>query len=690
MSNAKKENYPDRFPDKIASNYIDDLSVSLWVYDVDHERIVWANSPALKLWDASSIEELRRRDFSSNMSVTISQLLKKYQQDFSIGKTSHTDVWTFYPNGTPITSDTILSGYKFSDGRIGILCQTQVLNQKTPESIRSSVALLHTSVMISLYESDGKLLYRNPATLSKKTSSLPHLKDGFSTKTDYKFMISELKEHGECRLSARMITLVGIRWHEITARTCMDNVSGKNAFILSETDITELKETEQQASYLADHDTLTGLPNRNYVTTRTARLIQQARANNEKLAFLLIDIDRFKNINDTLGHSVGDELLVQVSKRLLSTTGGRGIVARLGGDEFLICLKEATDQTALQEFCDVLIKDFHVEFIIGERELLSTLSIGVSRFPDDGDDLHSLLKHADVALYEAKDEGRNTFCSFNYSLREKLEEKLVFERDLKQAISEEQFELFYQPRIDTSTNTIVGAEALIRWNHPTRGLLTPNLFIEAAEEMGFIYEIGNWVLNKAATEQYLLEQQGHDISISLNVSPKQFDSEDFYTNVLTLQERTGCTPEKIELEITETTLMSTAKDVTGILTAFKDRGFGIAIDDFGTGYSNLACIQDYPITSLKIDRSFIQTIGTNDSVTQMIISLCKLLKVKAVAEGVETEAQRLWLKNLKCDEYQGFLYSRAIPPSDLRELLNKNQTGLNQENVILNRSRNNI
>ncbi|WP_197078379.1 bifunctional diguanylate cyclase/phosphodiesterase [Hoeflea sp. IMCC20628] len=658
-----------RIPDQMAHEYLNQITTCLWVYDIDHDRIPWANKSALELWCASSIMELRDREFSSGMSVTISQMLRKYQQDFETDDASHSDIWTIYPNGMPVTIDVCLSGFHFSDGRVGMLCQGQLVSQKEPESIRSSVALLHTSVMISLYSSNGELLYSNPAAVSKEAAPSPHLQAAFASAEDYEVLIASLHKSGECRLSARMVTSQGIRWHEIAARNCMDNVSGESAILLSETDITDLKETEQRASYLADHDVLTGLPNRNYVIGRTPELLNQAIATNEKLAFILLDLDQFKKINDTLGHGVGDALLVQVGQRLSKAVEGTGTVARIGGDEFLICLRQVKTPGILQDFCNNLISEFQVEFAVGDRRLLSTLSMGISCFPDDGDDLNLLLKNADVALYEAKNSGRNNFREFNVSLRNKLEEQVTLERELKQAILRDEFELFYQPRLDTVTNTIVGAEALIRWNHPTRGLLTPNYFIDAAEDLGLICDIGDWVLNKAGREQYLLEQEGHAISISINVSPKQFECHDFHARILSLPERTGCTPENIELEITESTLMGNSSDVTDSLAAFRNQGFGIAIDDFGTGFSNLAYIQNYPISCIKIDRSFVSNIGTSDSVTQIIISLCKLLKVKAVAEGVETESQRQWLKDRQCDEYQGFLFSPAVRPAKLRELL---------------------
>ncbi|PLX43674.1 MAG: hypothetical protein C0605_03765, partial [Hyphomicrobiales bacterium] len=312
---------------------------------------------------------------------------------------------------------------------------------------------------------------------------------------------------------------------------------------------------------------------------------------------------------------------------------------------------------------------FKDEVRIENRKFMVTMSIGVSRFPEDGRDLSSLLKNADVALYEAKEDGRNTFHRFSISLRAKIEKQVNLENDLRTALEQEQFEVFYQPRVDTFSNRIVGGEALLRWVHPTRGILTPGAFISTCEQTGLINEIGEWVLGRAAAEQQALERAGYPVTLSVNLSPSQFKSKMLVPNVLSLSERTGCDPSKIELEITESMLMSSEEEITKHLLTFKEHGFGIAIDDFGTGYSNLAYIQRYPITSLKIDRCFISDLENNGAVIRLVLSLCRLLNIKAVAEGVETEEQLQWLRSHECREYQGFLFSPAVRAKEFHRLL---------------------
>lgn len=461
-SKAARALDPDAAVFKIAKEHLDDLNTALWIFDIDHSCVAWANRAALAVWNAGSLQDLCSRDMSGDISVSVAQRLKQYQEDFVASNASFTEVWTLYPEGVPTTLDVSYKGYRFDDGRMGMLCEAKAQRTDTPEGLRSSEALLHTSVMISLYDGEGTPLYCNPAARALQPERGQRLVDRFVNQADYGKLTSQVGLQGGCRQSARIQTSKGIRWHEITARECSDAVTGNRALLLSETDITDLKEAEHRARYLADHDTLTGLPNRNYVQSEMPKKLKAARSIGEKLAFLIIDLDRFKAINDTLGHAAGDELLIQVATRLPVVTGDAGTVARLGGDEFLICLKDLRDQNQIEEFCKRLVSEFQTTFALEGREFVSTLSIGVSQFPADGEDLHTLLKYADVALYEAKEDGRNTHCCFNISLRNRIEEQLTLERDLRNALEHDQFELFYQPRVDTFTNTILGGEALLR------------------------------------------------------------------------------------------------------------------------------------------------------------------------------------------------------------------------------------
>jgi len=653
----------------LAEHYLEDLKTALWIFDIDRSRVVWANKAALGIWKADSLDELVARDLSADMSVTVAQRLRQYQEDFIAHDASFTEFWTLYPEGEPTTLDVVFRGYRLENGRMGMLCEALRQSEDTPEALRSAEALLHTSVMISLYDMSGEPLYCNPAARASHFDATVNVSRRFVNQDDYHSLVDQLNQYGGCRRSVSVRTTEGIRWHEITARECLDAATGGRAFLFSEIDISDLKETEQRVRYLAVHDMLTGLPNRNYIQSTLPEQLRSAAMTGEGIAFLIVDLDHFKTINDTLGHAAGDELLIQVGNRLKVFTGERGTVARLGGDEFLICLQGFSDFGKVESFCEDLLGQFKDEVRIENRKFMVTMSIGVSRFPEDGRDLSSLLKNADVALYEAKEDGRNTFHRFSISLRAKIEKQVNLENDLRTALEQEQFEVFYQPRVDTFSNRIVGGEALLRWVHPTRGILTPGAFISTCEQTGLINEIGEWVLGRAAAEQQALERAGYPVTLSVNLSPSQFKSKMLVPNVLSLSERTGCDPSKIELEITESMLMSSEEEITKHLLTFKEHGFGIAIDDFGTGYSNLAYIQRYPITSLKIDRCFISDLENNGAVIRLVLSLCRLLNIKAVAEGVETEEQLQWLRSHECREYQGFLFSPAVRAKEFHRLL---------------------
>ncbi|MEM8837817.1 MAG: EAL domain-containing protein [Pseudomonadota bacterium] len=667
LSNTPKSKLKPGQPG-LTDHHMEGLKTPLWIFDIDHSRVAWANSAALDVWQAETLDELTSRNMGVEMSMAVAQRLRQYQEDFIAHNATFTELWTLYPGGVPTTLDVVFKGYRFEDGRMGMLCEARAQAENTPETLRSAEALLHTSVMISLYDLQGMPLYCNPAARASHIDTTINVRERFVDQAECDDLMAQLHRNSGCRRSVRVRTTKGIRWHEITARDCLDAVTGERAFLFSETDISDLKETEQRVRYLADHDVVTGLPNRNFVRSVMPDQLKAAKKNSENVTFLVLDLDNFKTVNDTLGHAAGDELLINVGNHLNEITGNKGNVARLGGDEFLIWMQGVEDDE-IDRFAAELLARFREETVIENRRFLVTLSIGVSRFPEDGRDVSTLLKNADVALYEAKEEGRNTYRRFRVSLRAKIEKQVNLENDLRTAIEEEQFEVYYQPRLDVVTNEIIGGEALLRWRHPTRGLLTPGAFISTCEQTGLINDIGEWVLEQVGIEQNALERAGYPITLSVNISPRQFRSRSLVDSVLSLPDRTGCDPNKIELEITESMLMSDNEDVAKLLSAFKERGYGIAIDDFGTGYSNLAYIQRYPITSLKIDRSFVNDIENNGAVTQMIISLTMLLGIKAVAEGVETEGQREWLHTHKCEEYQGFLYSPAVSADEFRHML---------------------
>jgi len=469
----------------------------------------------------------------------------------------------------------------------------------------------------------------------------------------------------------RVRAAAGVRWHEITARECRDAVTGCPAMLISEVDVSDLKQTEEKAHFLALHDVLTGLRNRAYVQHEFQALLDSARLSGEQLALLFVDIDRFKNINDSLGHAVGDELLIEIARRLQSAVRETDVVVRAGGDEFLVLLSGASDRKCLTEITDRIRRELSKPVLVEARELQVTASIGIGLFPDDGGDVDALMKSADLALYHAKDGGRNCHRYFSFAMKEHAETRLETESSLRRALEQQEFEVFYQPRVSIAGNQIVGAEALLRWRHPTKGLVPPDQFIAICEETGLIEPIGAWVLETAARQQKAWRERGYPIVVSVNISPRQFSTDSLLPLVRDVVATTGCYPTLMELEITESVLMGRSDKVVETLQVLSNLGFGISIDDFGTGYSNLGYIQRYPVTCLKIDRSFVADLKKSSAITELIISMCGVLNAKVVAEGVETEEQLTWLHKKKCHEYQGYLFSRPVALDEFDVLLTR-------------------
>ena len=647
------------------------IIMPVWVFDIDRSRVYWANPAALDLWRTDSLDELQERNMRSEMSPMVAERLKQYQQDFVHGA-SFTEMWTLYPNGDPCTMRLIFSGIRLDDGRMAMFCQAVeegTQSPETPDTLRSAQALLHTTVMISLYGLDGEALYYNPAARAAQVSGTLKFCDRFVHLSDYEDLQGMLNTSGMASVVAQISTSRGTRWHEVTARESRDAVTGTPALLISEVDVSDLKETEQKANFLALHDVLTGLPNRTYLHRELKDQLNRALCLEQRRGLLFIDLDHFKNINDSLGHAVGDMLLIEVARRIRECARREDIVARIGGDEFVVFVDEIPTRDHINALAERIQEALILPIRINEHSLRITPSIGVSIFPDDGNDLDTLMKNADLAMYEAKDAGRNQHCFFSTDMQARVENRLALESDLRQSLVQSDLVLFYQPQVCVESDTIKGAEALVRWNHPTRGLLGPGEFIGVAEETGLIEPMGEWIIRTAAAQQRKWMDEGHDISVAVNLSPRQFKSETLIPSIERIMVEEGSEPSKIHFEITESMLMGNSERITHALHRLHGMGFNLAIDDFGTGYSNLAYLQRYPINYLKIDRSFIDDLDQTSAIAELIISMCKLLNVKIVAEGVEDERQLHWLKEKNCHKYQGFYFSPAIPADDFTELL---------------------
>lgn len=437
--------------------------------------------------------------------------------------------------------------------------------------------------------------------------------------------------------------------------------------------INKNKRLMSEYKHLAYHDSLTGLKNRTSFKKDVCKIIENAEQENRKVAILSLDLDRFKLINDTLGHHIGDRVLMNTALRLKNTLGNQAQIYRLGGDEFVLVFPGANEKKC-RVYADKIIKEFSVPFFIAHHQITMTPSIGISFYPENGEDYGSLLKSADAAMYLAKESGRNKYCFYNIELHEQMTRKMKIENQLRSAIGENQLQLFYQPRIDLQTKGIYGMEALLRWDHPELGSISPVEFIPVAEDTGQILSIGEWVLKKACKQNKFWQQAGYPfLSVSVNVSVRQFQRGDFVELVKKTLLETGLDPQYLELEITES-VMQNVEESSKILIGLRKLGVKIAIDDFGTGYSSLHILKELPIDIIKIDKSFIDDIteiSNNESIVKAIINIGLNLNLDIVAEGIENEHQLEALVKYKCRFGQGYLFQKPIDAVGFEELLKK-------------------
>lgn len=440
-------------------------------------------------------------------------------------------------------------------------------------------------------------------------------------------------------------------------------------------DITQRKEHEDKIRQQANFDALTGLPNRSLLKRKLKQTLRKAKEQHQHCALLFIDLDRFKAVNDTMGHATGDKLLQQVARRLEKEIQDKDTIARFGGDEFVVILPHVDEDGQLASSSQRIIDCLREPFKLRERELYIGASIGISRFPDDCIDSDTMLRHADMAMYKAKEQGRNQYQFFNSELREHVKNRTDLEQALRLALQNGEFELYYQPIVNSHTGSVYSVESLVRWSHPERGIVSPGEFIPLAEETGLIQALGLWVFERACVQQVLWRQQGiNDLSVAINISSSQrhlgFDA----TVAKSIIEKTGANPGRIIIEITESMFLDGSEEAIDWLNNLKSLGVQLAIDDFGTGYSSLSYLKRFPIDKLKIDRAFIKDLpGDEDdaSLVKAIIAMAHSLGLSLVAEGVETPDQLDYLRHLNCDLIQGYLFSKPLPADELPPVLNQ-------------------
>ena len=478
-------------------------------------------------------------------------------------------------------------------------------------------------------------------------------------------------------LSVSHAELVGYQ-RELEARVTERTQQLDESNTLLRQEVGQHKLAAERAEYLAFYDGLTTLPNRTLFSKLLNQAISLTRREGKQVAILFVDLDRFKNINDTLGHAAGDSLLQEVGNRLKGCLRESDTVARLGGDEFVVLLPELDDATHAGVVARKILAAIGKSFVALGHEFRVTASVGVSIFPQDGDDEQSVMKNADIAMYKAKDDGKNNFQFYSAKMNTHSFERLALESSLRRALEQEEFELHYQPKVDANSSKIVGMEALLRWQHPELGMVAPVKFIPIAEETGLIVSIGKWVLKTACKQNVAWQKRGlPQLNMAVNVSGRQFADEDLLNDITSILAETGMSPALLELEITESTLMQDVDKAIGTLKAFRDMGGRLAIDDFGTGYSSLSNLRQFLVDTIKIDGSFIRDLSTHAEsrgIAEAIIKMGSTLSLTVVAECVETKAQADFLRENACDEFQGFYFSKAVTAGKFAEMLEAQTT----------------
>ena len=566
---------------------------------------------------------------------------------------------------------------------IGVANDVTALTQVEAQMHIVQTALEQTTDVVLITDANGLIEYVNPAfeatTGYSQQDALGH---------NPRFLSSGKQEQGfyqtmwDTLLSGENFSDVFINKrkdgsHYYEEKTITPVRTGDGAithFISTGKDISERMRTQERLHYMAHHDSLTKLPNRTLFLDRLRQAMARAQWHNRLIAIIFLDLDNFKNVNDEFGHELGDQLLVKLTQRLSNDVRSGDTIARFGGDEFVVLLDDIASEKDVSHLAKKILDTLAPAFEIDDLEFRITGSIGVSIFPGDGDDPETLIRNADVAMYRAKHLGKNNYQFYSNEMSARAFERLSLENSLRHALKREEFYLLYHPQVDSETMKITGVEALLRWEHPELGMISPSEFVPLLEETGLISSVGDWVLNTACEQAAKWHKAGYDLIMCINLSSRQFNNPDFIQSFQDIITTAGIEPESLELEITESMLMRNASKTISALNTLSHFGIKIAIDDFGTGYSSLNYLRRFPIDTLKIDRSFIRDVvddADDAAITTAIIVMAQSLNLNVIAEGVETQQQLDFLKKLHCHSIQGNFFNEAVDAEAVTKLLEK-------------------
>ncbi len=559
--------------------------------------------------------------------------------------------------------------------------EREVKERKSAEStmVKLSSALEQTADSVFITDRKGVIEYINPAfekitgyTRNESIGKTPRFIASGKHNTSFYKHLWETIIHGKAFADVFINRKKnGSYYYEAKTITPLKNKEGVvTHFISTGKDVTEQTLAQERLQFMAHHDALTELPNRILFLDRAQQALAHAHRHDRVVAILFIDLDRFKNINDTLGHEVGDDILQKLANRLSLAIREGDTVARFGGDEFVILLDDIASETNIAQVAQKVLDELAMPFFIDTQEFHITASIGISFFPSDGDDAQALLKNADTAMYRAKDFGKNNYKFYSYDMSSRALERLTMEHSMRQALKNDEYQLYYQAQIDIDSGLITGVEALLRWKHPTMGLLSPGDFIPLLEETGLIVPVGEWALETACRQARRWHDSGkNELQIAVNISARQFSDSALEPSIHRIINNTGIKPENLELEITETALVQNTHATVKTLESLNAAGVKLAIDDFGTGYSSLSYLSRFEIDTLKIDRAFIHNIDDDAALVLAIFRLAESLYIDVIAEGVETEHQLKLLRELGCRTVQGYLFSKPLSADKITEIL---------------------